>query len=126
MTRFEANLQGRFGEFWKQDAQRQIKDMQVRADAGEILTDAEGGAYWKRSGNYIPADCAEMLSYTTFDFSMEATQAGREKQTAESIARYRKQQANRRISAEERAEMQAAFGKGATVVDIITGQTIRL
>ena len=37
-----------------------------------------------------------------------------------------KQQANRRISAEERAEMQAAFGKGATVVDIITGQTIRL
>ena len=45
----------------------------------------------------------------------------REAQTAEFLASYRHE-----VTEEERTEMRAAFGTGATVVDIISGKRIRL
>jgi hypothetical protein len=48
------------------------------------------------------------------------------KSNAEWIAEYRKAQMNRQPSAEEIFEMVAAFGPGAEVVDVITGQKIVL
>ncbi len=123
MTRFEQELNGNLGAFWAKHAREEIEKMQERADNDEIRTNCEGGAFWNRSGNYLPEDCAEILSYTDFPFSREATRRAREAQNDAFLADYRK---NHRTSAEERMEMQAAFGKGTTVVDIITGERITL
>ena len=81
------------------------------------------GAFWNSNGNYIPADCAEILSHTDFPFSIEETAKARKAQTAAQLEAYRQ---NHRTSAEEVEEMRAAFGTGTTVVDIITGERIRL
>lgn len=42
------------------------------------------------------------------------------------LAEYREARKNHVPSAEEMFEMQAAFGEGSTVVDIITGQVFRV
>ena len=124
MTRFERELSGSLGEFWKKNAEQEIAKMQERADNDEIRTNTEGGAFWNKSGNYLPADCAEILSYTNFPFSLEATAKAREAQTAMQLEAYRK--SYKEPGEEEKAEMRAAFGSGSTVVDIITGERIRL
>ena len=132
MTRFEQEYSGALGNYWRESARKEIERLQAKADAGEILVDENGAASWKSNGRALPADCAEKLSYTTLDFSLEATAAKRdeetckeadEAETAEAIAAYRR---NHRTTEEERMEMQAAFGKGTTVVDIISGAQIRL
>ena len=85
---------------------------------------SDGAAKWKSSGNYLPADVVEKLTFAGADFfSAEATAAKRDAQTAEFLNSYRK---NHKVTAEDRAEMEAAFGKGTTVVDIITGEKITL
>lgn len=124
MTRFERELSGSLGEFWKKNAEQEIAKMQERADNDEIRTNTEGGAFWNKSGNYLPADCAEILSYTNFPFSLEATAKAREAQTAMQLEAYRK--SYKGPSAEERMEMEAAFGKGTTVVNVITGERTKL
>ena len=124
MTRFEQELSGALGAFWKKNAEQEIAKMQERANNDEIRTNAEGAAFWNSNGNYIPSDCAEILSYTDFPFSIEATVKAREAQTAMQLEAYRK--SCKGPSEEEKAEMRAAFGTGSTVVDIITGERIRL
>lgn len=121
MTRFEQELAGLRGEFWKKDAERKISQMQERVDHDEIRTNTQGGAFWLSSGNYLPEDVAEVLTYTDFEFSIEETRRARQAQTEAFLERYRK---NHRTSDEERAEIRAAFGPKATVVDIITGERI--
>ena len=124
MTRFERELSGELGAFWKKNAEQEIAKMQERVDNDEIRTNTQGGAFWNSNGNYLPADCAEILSHTDFPFSLEETARAREAQTAAFLESYRKNYKG--PSAEERAEMKAAFGEGATVVDIISGERIRL
>ena len=124
MTRFERELSGSLGAFWKKNAEQEIAKMQERADNDEIRTNTEGGAFWNKSGNNLPADCAEVLSYTDFPFSLEATAKAREAQTAMQLEAYRK--SYKGPNEEEKVEMRVAFGIGSTVVDIITGERIRL
>ena len=124
MTRFQRELSGSLGEFWRQNALKEIAKMQERADNDEIRTNTEGGAFWNKSGNYLPADCAEILSYTDFPFSLEATARAREAQTAMQLEAYRR--SYKGPSEEEKAEMRAAFGSGSTVINVITGERIRL
>ena len=59
MTRFEQELSGALGVFWKKHAEEEIAKMQRRVDNDEIRTNANGGAFWNSNGNYLPADCAE-------------------------------------------------------------------
>ena len=124
MTRFERELNGSLGEFWKRHAEEEIAKMQARVDNDEIRTNIGGGAFWNSNGNYLPADCAEILSYTDFPFSLEETARAREAQTAAFLENYRKNYTG--PSEEEKAEMRAAFGTGATVVDIISGERVSL
>lgn len=124
MTRFERELSGSLGAFWKKNAEQEIAKMQERADNDEIRTTISGAAFWNRSGNFLPADCAEILSHTDFPFSLEATAKAREEQTTRQLEAYRKNYKG--PSEEEKAEMRAAFGTSTTVVDIITGDKIRL
>ena len=126
MSRFEEELQGLRGEFWKANAEKEIEKMSQSALDGEIFFGADGVCRWKSNNNVLPAECREKLSYTPYRdlFDEEACKAADEKETAEAIEAYRKNR--REITFEERMEMQAAFGKGTTVVDCISGERISL
>lgn len=124
MTRFERELSGALGAFWKKNAEQEITKMQQRVDNDEIRTNANGGAFWNSNGNYLPADCAEILSHTDFPFSLEETNRARKAQNEAFLESYRKNYQGQ--TAEEQAEMRAAFGEGATVVNVITGKRTRL
>ena len=56
----------------------------------------------------------------------EATKKKRDAQTERELKAYRESMRNHQYSDEELFEMRAAFGEGATVVDVITGQQIPL
>lgn len=124
MTRFEQELSGALGAYWKNRAEQEIAVMQARVDNDEIRTNACGGAFWNCSGGYLPADCAEILSYTNFPFSLKETSRAREAQMDEFLENYRRNYKG--PSEEELAEMRAAFGPDTTVVNAITGTEIRL
>ena len=126
MTRFEMDLAGKFGEYWKKDALAQIAKMSEKVEKGEISTDANGAAYWTSVGRYLPEDCAIILTYTGYEFSLEATNKARKEETAKDIAAYVKSRENRPCGAEERYEMQAAFGAGAKIMNVLTGEIISL
>ena len=124
MTKFEKNLNGLNGEFWKRIAQEEISSMIERVNKDMIAIDENCAAYWTSNGHYLPADCVEVLKYAGFFFDEEATNKAREAQNAEFIENYRKNYTS--PSAEELYEMRAAFGTGVTVVDVITGREIEL
>ena len=122
MTRFAREWNGELGAFWQRNAHEEAARLLAQRDNIEVEED--GAAKWISSGNYLPADVVEKLTFAGADFfSAEATAAKREAQTAAFLEDYRR---NHRTTAEERMEMEAAFGKGTTVVNIITGEKIRL
>lgn len=122
MTRFAREWNGELGAFWQKNAHEEAA--RLLAQRGNIEVEEDGAAKWKSNGSYLPADVVEKLIFAGAEFfSEEATAAKREAQTAEFLENYRR---NRRTTAEERAEMEAAFGKGTTVVNIITGEKIKL
>ena len=124
MTRFAQELSGALGEFWTKHAQEEIARMQEKVDNHEICTNMNSAASWNSNGLYLKDDVAEKLSYTDFPFSVEETKKAREAQDELFYENYRKNYQG--PSEEELAEMQAAFGPGTTVVDVITGQEISL
>jgi len=98
--------------------------MQRMAENDEIRTNMNGAAFWNSNGNYLPADAAEKLSHTDFPFSLEETAKARDAQSTQQLEAYRR---NAKVpSAEQKAEMRAAFGTGTMVCNIITGERIRL
>lgn len=125
-SRFQMEISGELGPYWVNAAREEINKIQDLADTGAILKEKDGAVKWKSSGNYLPEDCVEKLSYTHFKFSPEATRKKRDAQTEQSLNAYRESRKNHSYSAEELFEMRAAFGAGTTVVDVITGQRIEL
>ena len=123
-SRFMMELSGELGPYWVKSAREEVNKMQDQADTGEILKEEDGAVKWKRSGNYLPEDCVEKLSYTHFQFSPEATKVKRDAQTERSLEAYREFMRDHNYSAEELYEMRAAFGEGTTVVDVLTGQSV--
>ena len=107
---------------WSLLAEERTRGSRKAPGAAGQHREEDGAAKWKSSGNYLPADVVEKLTFAGADFfSAEATAKKREAQTAEFLANYRHE-----VTEEERSEMRAAFGPGATVVDIISGKRIRL
>lgn len=121
-SRFEQEIFGTLGDFWKHVAEKRVSEYKSKAELGEILTDSKGAAYWKSNGSYLPSDCAEVLSYTGFDFNAEATKVARDKEDFERIARYRDSMKNHACSEEELYEMRAAFGTGTEVMNVLIGK----
>ena len=97
-----------------------MESRKVLVNRLEELTGSRA-VYWTTNGNYLPSDCVEVLKHTDLSFSPEATQNARNIQTAMALERY-----SHTTTDEERVEMGAAFGEGTTIVNIITGERIRL
>ena len=123
MTRFERELSGSLGAYWKFSAEKELEQIREDFETGKITVD-ENGVARNRIGRILMSDLLEKLTYITDKVDVEATKAAREAETDAFLESYRK--ANNRRSAEELSEMRAAFGTGTMVVDIITGERIRL
>ena len=126
MTRFERELNGSLGAYWKASAEKEIRKMEERQMNGEIFFGADGVVRWTSNNRVMPKDCREILSHTVYRdlFSEDASRAAEEAETAAFLESYRKNYKG--PSEEEKAEMRAVFGTGTTVCDIITGERIRL
>lgn len=128
MTRFERELSGELGAYWQTDAQRRIARAESDIVNGIMILSYDGVATWKSNGRCIMEDMAEVVEHTVFAnmFDREATRIVRDAQNEELFAEYRAKRQNYKHSEEELAEMRNVFGRGATVVDVITGNTITL
>ena len=95
----------------------------VQADT-QATVDADGAIKWTGNGRYLMDDFCEKLEYAGYAFDREATAGKRDAQVEESLAEYRRN--DRGLSGEALAEARAAFGEGATVVNVLTGRKTRL
>ena len=123
MTRFEKEIRGELGAYWKTQAENEVEKMDADVAKGLITIDDDGVAR-NRLGRILMEDQMEILSFTDWRFSKEATRKAREEEVAKSINAYKKNA--HEPSTEEMFEMRAAFGKGTKVVDVISGRTIQL
>ena len=123
MTKFEKELSGALGAYWKKSAEEELQKVREELEQGLITID-ENGVARNRIGRVLMSDMLEKLTYITDEVDAEATAAARAEEVQRSLAAYR---ANAKpASEEEKNEMRAAFGEGQTVVDILTGERIIL
>ena len=123
MTRFQQELNGDLGAFWQRHAQNELAKVEADLDSGAITIDGAGVAR-NCIGRALMDDLLEMLVLVTDKADSAATQAAREAEMKADLESYRA--VRRATSAAEMAEMRAAFGKGAAVVDVLTGEKIQL
>lgn len=123
MTRFEREISGSLGAFWKKNAEEEVRKAVAKADA-DAAVEADGAIKWNSNGRYLMDDFCEKLEYAGYAFSREATAKKREAQNAESLAEYRRN--DKGLTGEALAEARAAFGEGVTVVNVLTGKKTRL
>ena len=123
MTRFEKELSGTLGAGWKASAERELEKVRKEFEEGKITVDGNGVAR-NRIGRILMDDMLEKLTYITDTVDEEATKAARAEEVSRSLEAYRR--SYKGPTEEEKAEMRTTFGIGSTVVDIITGEQIRL
>ena len=123
MTRFEREINGSLGDFWKRNAQEEVKKAVAQADE-KATVEADGAIKWNSNGRYLMDDFCEKLEYAGYPFDRGATAKKRDAQNEESIAEYRRN--HKGLSGEALAEARAAFGEGTTVVNILTGERTKL
>lgn len=123
MTRFQRELSGELGAFWRGQAEAELEKVKAELDKGEITIDSAGVAR-NCIGRALMDDLLEQLAMVTDNVNAEATRAARAAEDAIAIAEYRARRKS--PDAEELAEMRATFGAGATVVDALTGEKITL
>jgi len=92
----------------------------------ERATVTNGVPRWNSNGQVPPLDILVAWHGAGLPFDYTKSIAAREADTLAFVEKYRKSQRRRRPSAEEMAEMRAAFGRDTTVVNVITGRRTRL
>lgn len=123
MTRFEKELSGALGAYWKKEAEKELSNIRKDLDEGRITID-EFGVARNCVGRALQNDMLEKLVMVTDKVDANATRKACEEETMKAIEAYRASYTG--PSEEELFEMRAAYGKGTTVVDVITGKKIRL
>ena len=126
MTRFEMEITGKCGEFWKKEAMKKLDSIREDYAKGEIIYEDDNAVKWATNGSYLPAECVEHMVFAGLPVNVEATAKKRKAQISRDIKAYIKAMENSPADDEERYEMEAAFGKGTTVVNVLTGRTTRL
>ena len=125
MTRFQMEISGKFGDWWKKNAEKEVSEA-LEFVKTEAIVEEDGAIRWISSGNYIPDDYCEKLEYGGYNFSREATRIKKDGQQSKFAEEYRERMKNYKPSEEELYEMRCAFGEGSEIVDVITGQKIFL
>ena len=120
MSRFLKDLEGANGPFWQAEARKSLEKVRSDLEAGRITVDADGVAR-NCIGRALMDDLLEQLALVCDTADVEATRRVREAEVEKELGAYRN--APHRP---DTAELRAAFGEGATVVDVITGEIIRL
>ncbi|HEL0822051.1 TPA: hypothetical protein TU246_000583 [Streptococcus equi subsp. zooepidemicus] len=123
MTRFERELSGALGAYWKNSAEKELEEIRKALAEGKITID-ENGVARNCIGRVLMSDMLEKLTYVTDEVDEEATKAARDEEVTRSLAEYRRNA--KPASEEELSEMRAAFGEGQTIVNILTGERITL
>ena len=105
----------------------EIEHLARTAADGTLAIDPDGTGRWTTNGSAIPPDCAYTLDALGLapGLDLAATARAYVTETAAFLKSYRDNQPAF-ASGEELAEMRAAFGPGATVVNAITGRTTQL
>ena len=117
------NMAGLFGDYWKKDAEKKLDELRKELADGEVTIDENGVAH-NCIGRVVTSEVLVMLTYVTDEVDVEATNKARDEEEEAFLAEYRKNV--RPMDAEMLWEMRAAFGPGATVVDVITGRKYHL
>ena len=127
MTRFQRELNGELGAYWKREAEKELERVKTDLQAGKITID-ENGVARNCIGRVLMSDMLEKLAMVTDKVSMEATTVARDKaditlpDNVELLGYSFTSGDLTPATEEERMEMQAAFGKGTTVVNVLTGE----
>lgn len=122
-TRFQRELSGELGAFWQKQAEAELAKVKEDLSSGRITID-ESGVARNCIGRVLMEDLLEKVLLITDKADAAATQAAYEAEIKADLEAYR---VNKKPScAEELDEMRAAFGEGTTIVDILTGEEIRL
>lgn len=61
-SRFQKEIAGDFGDYWKRDALKRVDECTKQADEEAVVED-DGAIKWKDSGNYLMDDFCEVLEY---------------------------------------------------------------
>ena len=109
---------GEGNRFAVEDARR-LAD-KLRSDA----TITDGVIRWNSNQRVPPEECVELAAHIGLPVNVATCTATRDAEVSAFLTAYRKQ--NRRVTAEQRAEMRAAFGPGTRVVNVITGRVTRV
>ena len=123
MTRFEKELSGALGEYWKKEAEKELDSIRKDLDEGRITID-ENGVARNCVGRALQNDMLEKLVRVTDRVDVEATREACEEEAMKAFEAYRANYTG--PSEEELFEMRAAYGIGTTVVDVITRRKIKL
>ena len=123
MTRFEKELSGALGAYWKKEAEKELAKVKEDLENGNITIDEQGIAR-NCIGRVLQNDMMEKVAMVSDKVNVEATRAARDEETAKVIEEFRASYTG--PSEEDLFEMRAAYGKGTTVVDIFTGKKIKL
>ena len=125
MTRFDRELKGEFGDYWKKEAIKFLHKIEEEVFTGKITIDAQGVAR-NCIGRVVMDDVANALDYIIQDgsFRWDKTIEARNKENEAFLKEYASREHH--YSDEEIAEMKAAFGEGTKVVNILTGKEIQL
>lgn len=118
MTRFQMELSGILGEFWKQQAEQELQKVKSDLDSCRITVGVDGVAR-NYLGRALSDDMLEKVELVAPDcVNVSATRATYAAERDEVLKRY----ASREIGSEEMHEMRSAFGTGTTVVDVLSGR----
>ncbi len=125
MTRFQKEISGVLGEFWVKEAKKELEKIQAEFNRGEITVD-EKGILRNCIGRVAVEEVCEKCEYLGIAFDVKETERARSYESAQALAEYRAAQKNRKRSEEELAEMRATFGAGTVIVNVVTGEKIKL
>ena len=118
MTRFQMELSGKLGQFWQNEAQKELERVKSDLYSCKIVIDGDGIAR-NSIGRALADDMLEKVELVAPDcVNVSATRATHAAERDEDLKRY----ASREVGAEEMHEMRSAFGAGTTVVDALTGR----
>jgi hypothetical protein len=120
MTNYVADLQGSHPIF-QRDAAALVASLSTEA------TVIDGVIRWDANNQVPPADCVALAAHIGLPVDIAKCDGARSADVSIAIATYR--EARARLTPEQKREedfeRRAAFGAGATVVNIITGESFR-